>query len=144
MYAEASQLRKHLTEAFADVPCPYPELENLDHVKLLELSLDLSGLLNKSFHYVLPRVLEDILNYGPGLVSDLEFEEVIHNLNVLSVLPEGRSGLIEQKKARFNSFTPEQIAALTEWLLTVRDWNEGTVMVTLEDIDTALTYWTER
>lgn len=101
------------------------------------------GLPDESFHYVLPRVLEDILNYGPGLVSDLEFEWLIYSLNVFSVLRLGRARLIEQKKARFARFTPEQTAALTEWLLTIREWNERAVIVMLEDIDAALTYWAE-
>lgn len=145
MFAEAPQLRKHLAEAFAGVPCPHPELENLDHDKLLELSMMLNGSLpDESFHYVLPRVLEDILNYGPGLVSDLEFEWLIYSLNVFSVLPPGRARLIEQKKAKFARFTPEQTAALTEWLLIIREWNERAVTVMLEDIDAALTYWVER
>lgn len=148
MFAEAPLLRKHLAEAFADVSCPYPELENLDHSNLLELSLDLSVLPDESFHYILPRILEEILDYGPeygpGIFGSLKFETVIDNLNVLSVFPEGRARLIEQKKARFTSFTPEQIAALTEWLLTVREWNEGAVICMLEDINATLTYWAER
>ena len=148
MYAEAPQLRKHLAEAFADVPCPYPGLENLDHGDLLELSLDLSAIVDESFHYILPRILEEILDYGPeygpGIFGSMKFETVIDNLNVLSVFPEGRARLIEQKKARFASFTSEQIAALTEWLLTVRDWNEEAVICMLEDINATLTYWTER
>ena len=148
MYAEAPQLRKHLAEAFADVPCPYPELENLDHGKLLELTLDLAGLSAEALRYILPLILKEILDYGPdygpGYFGGLKFETVIDNLNVLSVFPAGRARLIEQKKARFASFTPNECAALTEWLLTVREWNEPAVAFMLEDINTALTYWTER
>jgi len=159
-------VRQNLEKAFADVPNPtdtrsMPPLIS-DRAILIdsdaELRTNLILFTTEDFQFILPEVLTNLLDTDnrDGIHS------VIYMLNVLSYEPEERLAQTERlfgkdfaeqvclnnitsreaKLQRFANFTPQQAAAVRDWLLVAQTWQE------LEkdkwEVDAAFQYWNKR
>jgi hypothetical protein len=139
------RIRRMLREAFASVPCPdaFKEADSCGpviHDVCLELRRDFYNYEPEEIHYMLPSILEDLMDTRTG--DDIETEDA--EFLIFQLNPYG----IESKLVReigleqFANFTQEQARAVCEWLRMARTWSDLEMFTNY--VDAAIEYWCQR
>ena len=139
------EVRQRLRAAFANVPCPDdfraanacgPVL----HSVCLELRRDFYNYESEEIHYLLPFILEDMMDTRKG--SDIETEDA--ELLIMQLNPKGSgSEIVERIRTEsFSRFTPEQSQAVCEWLRLARGWDDLSRFT--DYVDASIEYWCGR
>jgi hypothetical protein len=161
--ARKERIRELLREAFADVPCPYKEvdIDGLNHEIYHEVCKELNVLTSEGVHFYLPRILEDFLDCETNQsASSEELNLVVRYLNgnwnesgfewlrdhagedVFDAAVKEQKHLSEQKEKTFAHFNNDQALAIHAWLLFVR--NSQKTGIHLRELDGAINYWEKR
>jgi hypothetical protein len=136
------RVRRMLREAFADVQCPktFKEADACGpvlHEVMLELRLNFYNYEPDEIHYLLPFILEDMMDTRTG--DDIETDDA--ERLVLQLDPFQIDTAIVRKVSleQFANFTPQQSHAVCEWLRLARTWND---LERFTDwVDAATRYW---
>lgn len=136
------RVRNLLRSAFAEVPCPESfkaggECETLSHEVAIELRRDFYNYEPVEIHYLLPLILEDLMDTRSGDdVENDDAERLILQLNPLAI---DEAVVKKIKLEQFALFTNQQCEAICEWLLFARTWHD---LRRFEDwVNAALDYW---
>ena len=145
MNEREERIRQTLREAFADVPCPdaFKELDAccpVEHSVALELRRDFYNYEPDEIQYMLPSILEDLMDTRTG--DDIETEDaerLVLHLNPFWLDDEVvRKVQLEQ----FANFSPKQAQAVCEWLRLARTWED--LKRFIDWVDAAIDYWCQR
>lgn len=136
------RVRRMLGQAFADVPCP-PTFENagacgpVTHEVCLELRRDFYNYEPEEIQYMLPSILEDMMDTRTG--DDIETDDA--ERLVLQLDPFWLDDAVIRKVQldQFANFTPQQRRAICEWLRFARTWND--LKRFTHWVDAAIGYW---
>jgi len=139
---DEEHVRRMLREAFAEVPCPDTFKEAnacgpVIHEVCLKLRRDFYNYEPEEVQYMLPFVLEDLINSRTG--DDIETEDAERLIMQLDPLRNDselvRGNCIEQ----FANFTAEQSRAVCAWLRLARSWKDLALFT--DWVDAAIRYW---
>ncbi len=121
------RVRRMLSQAFAEVPCPSSfqvegACEPLSHDVSLDLRRDFYNYEPEEIHYLLPLILADMMDTRTG--NDIETGDA--ERLVLQLDPFGLDNALVQKVKleQFAHFTQQQRQAICEWLRFARTWND--------------------
>jgi hypothetical protein len=121
------RVRRMLSQAFAEVPCPSSfqsagACGPLSHDVSLELRRDFYNYEPEEIHYLLPLILEDMMDTRTG--DDIETDDA--ERLVLQLDPFWLDDAVVRKVSleQFANFTPKQAQAVCEWLRFARIWND--------------------
>jgi hypothetical protein len=136
------RVRTMLREAFAEVPCP-STFKSADacapvaHEVALELRRDFYNYEPEEIQYMLPSILEDMMDTRTGDEVETDDAERL----VLQLDPFGLDDAVARKVQleQFANFTPQQCRAICEWLRFARTWND--LKRFTHWVDAALKYW---
>jgi hypothetical protein len=131
-----------LRQAFAEVPCPSSfqsagDCEPLSHDVALELRRDFYNYESEEIHFLLPLILEDMMDTRTG--DDIETDDA--ERLVLQLDPFWLDSAVVRKVTleQFANFTPQQRQAVCEWLQFARTWND--LKRFTHWVDAASRYW---
>jgi hypothetical protein len=138
-------VRQMLREAFADVPCPdaFKELDAccpVEHSVALELRLDFYNYEPDEIQYMLPSILEDLMDTRTG--DDIETEDAERLILQLNPFRHNNEVSRENQTEQFANFSPKQAQAVCEWLRLARTWEDLKRFV--DWVDAAIDYWCHR
>jgi hypothetical protein len=136
------RVRRMLRQAFAEVPCPstFKEADDcgpLSHDVSLELRRDFYNYEFEEIHYLLPMILEDMMDTRTG--DDIETDDAERLVLQLDPFWLDEAGVRKVKLEQFANFTPEQAQAVCEWLRFARAWND--LKRFTDWVDAAIRYW---
>jgi hypothetical protein len=145
MGKEEERVRKMLREAFANVPCPDDykaagECGPLVHEVGLELRKSFYNYEPEEIHYMLPSILEDLMDTRTG--DDIETEDAERLIMQLDPLFLDDAVVRKVRLQQFADFTPEQARAVCEWLRLARTWEDLSRFT--DWVDAAIGYWCKR
>ncbi len=140
--ASQERVRNLLRSAFVRVPCPESfkcagECEALSHEVAVELRRDFYNYEPEEIHYLLPLILEDLMDTRSG--DDIENDDAERLILQLNPLAIDEAVVKKIKLEQFAVFTNQQREAICEWLLFARTWND---LKRFEGwVSAALDYW---
>lgn len=140
--ASQERVRNLLRSAFAKVPCPASfksagQGEALLHEVAVELRRDFYNYEPEEIHYLLPLILEDLMDTRSG--DDIENDDAERLILQLNPLAIDEAVVKKIKLEQYSVFTNQQREAICEWLLFARTWND---LKRFEAwVDAALDYW---
>jgi len=142
---EKERIRRMLREAFSDVSCPdsFKQAEScgpMTHDVCLELRKDFYHYEPEEIHYMLPSILEDLMDTHTG--DDIETENA--EFLVFQLNPCGTENKIvrEVRLKQFAGFTQRQAQAICEWLRMALTWQDLSLFI--QDVEAAFEYWCQR
>jgi hypothetical protein len=139
------RVRRMLRDGFADVPCPdvFKEMDSclpVIHEVCLELRKDFYNYEPEEIRFMLPSVLEDLMDTRTG--DDIETEDAERLVLQLNPYFHNDAVIRKVKLDQFADFTREQAQAVCEWLRLAHSWRD------LERfrhwVDASITYWCDR
>jgi hypothetical protein len=135
-------VRKLLREAFANVPCPdiFKEKDScgpMIHAVCLELRRDFYNYEPEEIQYMLPSLLEDLMDTRTG--DDIETDDAERLVLQLDPFWLDDEVIRKVKLKQFANFTREQSRAVCEWLLLAREWED--LKRFTHWVDAAINYW---
>jgi hypothetical protein len=136
------RVRTMLRQAFAEVPCPSTFKDAGDcgpllHDVSLELRRDFYNYEPEEIHYLLPMILEDMMDTRTG--DDIETDDAERLVLQLDPFWLDEAGVRKVKLEQFANFTPQQRQAICEWLRFARIWND--LKRFTDWVDAAIRYW---
>jgi len=136
------RVRRILRQAFAEVPCPNTFKEAGDcgpllHNVSLELRRDFYNYEPEEIHYLLPLILEDMMDTRTG--DDIETDDAERLVLQLDPFALDNALIGKVKLEQFANFTPQQRQAVCEWLQFARTWND--LRRFTHWVDAAVRYW---
>ena len=136
------RLRRMLRQAFAEVPCPNTFKEAGDcgpllHDVSLELRRNFYNYEPEEIHYLLPFILEDMMDTRTG--DDIETDDAERLVLQLDPFWLDEPGVRKVKLEQFANFRPQQRLAICEWLRFARLWND--LKRFTDWVDAAIEYW---
>jgi hypothetical protein len=145
MGEEEERIRKMLRDAFANVPCPDDyeaegECGSLVHEVGLELRKSFYNYEPEEIHYMLPSILEDLMDTRTG--DDIETEDAERLIMQLDPVISDSAVVRKVQLQQFADFTPEQARAVCEWLRLARTWEDLSRFT--DWVDSAIGYWCKR
>jgi hypothetical protein len=136
------RVRRMLRRSFAEVPCPDTfknagDCGPLLHDVALELRRDFYNYEPEEIHFLLPMILEDMLDTRTG--DDIETDDA--ESLVLHLDPFWLDDAVVRKVIleQFANFTKQQRQAVCEWLQFARTWND--LKRFTHWVDAAIEYW---
>jgi hypothetical protein len=139
---QQERVRRMLNQAFAEVPCPNTfkragDCGPLLHDVALELRRDFYNYEPEEIHYLLPMVLEDMMDTRTG--DDIETDDAERLVLQLDPFWLDESGVRKVILEQFANFTSQQRRAVCEWLRFARLWND--LKRFTDWVDAAIEYW---
>lgn len=136
------RVRRMLRQAFAEVPCPNTFKEAGDcgpllHDVSLELRRDFYNYEPEEIHYLLPLILEDMMDTRTG--DDIETDDAERLVLQLDPMQLDNALVRKVSLEQFANFTPQQRQAICEWLRFARMWND--LKRFTHWVDAAIRYW---
>jgi hypothetical protein len=133
---------ERLHKAFQDVPCPksFKDAEAcgpLDHGVALNLRKSFYHYEPEEVHYLLPLILIDLVQTRTG--DDIETEDAEQLVLQLDPFSVNNDLVRENKLELFRDLTPDQTAAVCEWLRLARTWED--LKRFRHWVDAAISYW---
>ncbi len=143
--ANEEHVRRLLRKAFAGVECPkaFKQADAcgpVSHEVALQLRKNFYDYEPEEIHYLLPYVLEDMMNTRTG--DDIETQDAERLVLQLDPLRLDNSLVRVNLLNQLAGFTPQQAEAICEWLRMARTWNDLTMFT--DWVDASITYWCTR
>jgi len=160
---DKEDIRALLRKAFANVPCPYKEVNTarLGHDAFRKLRTELNLFTPEAVQFYLPRVLEDLLDthtndpvnsedsdavvrYLNGLCSTSDFEwlKEYGGEGAFKAASDEQTQLRHRKAVEFAIITNKQAFAIHQWLLLAQSWED--LILQPKEVEGAIAYWKER
>jgi hypothetical protein len=157
---EKERVRKALREAFSAWHSN-PDYSPLTHDECRDMRSSLVSIRTEDIPYVLPQVLEDLLDTHTGRSGNSEYaESVVRFLDVRTTAIDGEfvrdrwgnevfdrvraqeEELRSDKYSALTNITAPQAAAICEWLRYARTWAD--LEWNIDQVDSAASYWKGR
>lgn len=134
------RIRRDLREAFADVPCPGyfgSGSALIPHSLALELRRDFYNYEPHEVRYLLPRVLEELMDTRTG--DDIETDNAEFLIMQLDPFFLDDPVTRQVKLKQFADFSAAQIQVVCQWLRMARIWRDLSRFT--DYVDGAIEYW---
>ncbi|HZE68718.1 MAG TPA: DUF6714 family protein [Pyrinomonadaceae bacterium] len=142
---DETRVCRMLKNAFADVPCPdsFKKADGrgpLAHEIALELRRNFYNYEPEEVHYLLPLILEELINSRTGdEIETDDAERLVLQLDPLQINNELVRAVSLQQ---FSAFSQQQAEAICEFLRMARTWNDLSRFT--KWVDTSMEYWCSR